>query len=198
MEFYKLILERRNQLILLILCSAGIMVLAWRTLVQPQQDRLHVLTVELAKTQESVQATRLLVGSSDEYKASLQAAAQKLQAVEQRMAQGDVYRWTINTMLGFQEPFGVDFAEFPQPQIAELNIPPKVPYKAATTSVAGTATYHDFGRFLATFENEYPHFRLQRLELEPATQIQTDPNEPGKLSFRMEFLALVKSSVPAR
>lgn len=198
MEFYKLIFERRSQLLLLIICSAGVTILVWLTLIQPQQERLKALTVELSKTQESVKATRLLVRSSDEYKASLQAAAQKLQTVEQRMAQGDVYRWTINTMLGYQEPFAVDFAEFLQPQIAELNIPPKVPYKGATTSVAGTATYHDFGRFLAAFENAYPHVRLQRLELEPASQIQTDPNEPGKLSFRMEFVSLVKSSVPAR
>ncbi|HVR37084.1 MAG TPA: hypothetical protein VMS21_14675, partial [Methylomirabilota bacterium] len=56
----------------------------------------------------------------------------------------------------------------------------------------GTGYYHDFGEFLAEFENRFPYVRLQRIHLEPAAVRTANPEDREKLSFRIEFVALVK------
>ena len=38
----------------------------------------------------------------------------------------------------------------------DVNLLPNFPYKQATLTVAGTAHFHDLGRFLADFENQIP------------------------------------------
>jgi len=56
----------------------------------------------------------------------------------------------------------------------------------------GTAYYHDFGRFVADFENAFPYMRIQNIELDPASASAASPQqEPEKLSFRLEIVALV-------
>ena len=56
-------------------------------------------------------------------------------------------------------------------------------------NINGTAYYHDLGKFIADFENNFPHIRIVNLTIEPASA-----GEPGneKLSFRMDIVALVK------
>jgi hypothetical protein len=68
----------------------------------------------------------------------------------------------------------------------------KFPYRAAVFNVRGTAHYHDFGKFVADFENAYPYMRIQNFELEPsAASNSTAQNDQEKLTFKMEIVALV-------
>ena len=46
---------------------------------------------------------------------------------------------------------------------------PKFPYQAASFGVKLAARYHDFGAFLADFENRFPYMRVQNLHLEPVS-----------------------------
>ena len=105
---------------------------------------------------------------------------------------GDVYRWTTRTFTRLQTN-QVEISQLEPPRLGEVNILPKVPYKAATFTVIGTAYYHDFGKFLANLENGFPHVRVQRLELEPTQFGEPETEEQEKLNFKMEILALVKS-----
>jgi hypothetical protein len=60
----------------------------------------------------------------------------------------------------------------------------------------GTALYRDFGRFIADFENKFPHMRVQNIEMEPAAQIAGANTDPERLSFRLEIVALVNPNLP--
>jgi hypothetical protein len=65
-------------------------------------------------------------------------------------------------------------------------------------TVRGFAHYHEFGKFLADFENKYPYFRVQNILLETAAAASTDPaaaqRRKEQLSFRMDIVALIKPS----
>ncbi|HTQ49209.1 MAG TPA: GspMb/PilO family protein, partial [Candidatus Acidoferrales bacterium] len=63
------------------------------------------------------------------------------------------------------------------------------PFKEIRVTISGTAYYHELGKFLADFENSFPHIRVVNLALEPVNATEAG-NE--KLSFRMDIIALVK------
>ena len=77
---------------------------------------------------------------------------------------------------------------------------PQFPYEAAIFSVRGTAYYHQFGKFLADFENRFPYFRVQNLILgagsgsESAAGSDATATRTGdeKLNFSMVVIALIK------
>src|ERR1035438_2962631 len=56
-------------------------------------------------------------------------------------------------------------------------------------AINGTVYYHDLGKFIADFENSFPHSRMVRLVVEPAAS--TDSHSE-KLSFKMEIITLMK------
>ena len=66
---------------------------------------------------------------------------------------------------------------------------PQFPYKQIRVNINGTAYYHDLGKFIADFENTFPHIRIVNLTIEPVNT--ADPGNE-KLSFRMDIVALVK------
>ena len=88
----------------------------------------------------------------------------------------------------------MEIANLEPPHLGESIILPKVPYKAAVLAVNGTAHYHNFGRFLASLENSFPHMRLQRLELEPTQFGEAATTAQEQLRFKLEMVALVKPS----
>jgi hypothetical protein len=57
-------------------------------------------------------------------------------------------------------------------------------------TIGGTSYYHDLGKFIADFENQFPLFRVLNLEMEPAPSVAGAEKE--KLSFKMDVVALVK------
>jgi hypothetical protein len=129
---------------------------------------------------------------------ALERADEQVRAYEGRMAQGDLYRWVVNMMREVQGETPVVFYEFEPPVVNDLNVPPRVPYKAATYTVTGIGAYQDFGKFLADFENHSPFQRLKSLTLEAASAGITEAATTGLLSFRLEFVTLVKPAPASR
>jgi hypothetical protein len=83
----------------------------------------------------------------------------------------------------------VEIPEVGHPTIGESDLLPSFPYKQIQFAINGTVYYHDLGKFIADFENSFPHSRMVHLVVEPAT----GPNSNSeKLSFRMEIITLVK------
>ncbi len=107
------------------------------------------------------------------------------------MASGDLYAWAITTLRTFKLGYKVEIPQFSTidgPK--DVNLLPAFPYKQISLTVGGTATFHEFGRFVADFENQFPHMRLLNLSLEPGG-LQAG-GESSTLSFKMEIAALVK------
>ncbi|GEM_PF-758259 len=187
--------EKRKQLILLMLGAGAAVSVLWFAAIRPLQASIAEFRTKTGEVQGKIDSANRAILLSDRFRTDFEAARRKLHQAEQGIAKGDVYRWIINTLLDFQAGFKeIELTDFEQPQIGELPMPPALPYRAATFYLSGIATYHQFGKFLAAFENRFSYIRLQNLQLEPANTVQNIPEAPGKLNFKMQLLLLVSTN----
>ena len=188
--------NQRNRVILVALCTAAVLAGIVVAMIIPQRDNIASVTQRIAEQRSKNENAQRLVTSTDQLQHDLEAAAQKLKAAEGEMASGDMYSWVIQTVNKFREGYKVEIPQFSREVACEVGVFPTFPYKAVLFNVRGTAYFHDFGRFLADFENRFPYLRVQNLELEPAagSAANSPPGtaEPSeKLAFRMAIVALV-------
>ena len=97
-------------------------------------------------------------------------------------------------MNAFKENGGhkVEIPQFSKELQTEVGLFTKFPYRAAVFTLRGTAYFHDFGRFVADFENKFPHIRIQNIELEPANSANGNgAEESEQLAFKMEIVPLI-------
>lgn len=191
MNFKKLSKEKRKQLFgvvaltLAVLATLGYFLIrgGYQNLAQLEQKKIAA-AAKLEQMQKSVERAKTV---ETVFLETQQALAEK----EKGMASGDLYSWMHSTLRKFQRNYKVEI-----PQIGSVSTPtdvnliPKFPYKQATLSVAGTAYYHELGRFVADFENTFPLMRIVNLtmELNPTPTA----NERDKLAFKMDLVTLVK------
>ena len=185
-------IDKRNRYLLLALGTAGMLITLYSFQVQPLRTSLKAAREQIAQNQAKLRNSRRTVAFADQITNEFNLAQDQQKAIEQVMAQGDLYRWDITTFLGLQSQHNIEFTAFSQPVVTDWEIPPKIAYKGVVFTVSGTASYHEFGLFLAAFENRFPYMRLHSLNLEPATGIQPDPGRPSRLSFTLQFSILVK------
>jgi hypothetical protein len=113
-----------------------------------------------------------------------------------------MYSWVILTMNRFKEGHKVEIPHFSREVATEVGMFSKFPYRAVVFHLRGTAFYHDFGRFVADFENKFPYMRVQNIELEPffnpnsPESVSAANDDPEKLGFRMEIVSLVNPNSP--
>ena len=186
--------EKRDKLILAVMGSVAGVVGIWFGLIESQQAGLRHKAKLLAETQGKLQTVQRELRLKEGFKANLDSIQRQIQSMEAKMPTGDVYLWAIRSITSLQSN-NVEIANLEPPRIGESTILPKVSYKAALLSVNGTAHYHDFGRFLASLENNFPHMRLQRLELEPMQFGEATSAGQEQLNFKLEIIALIKASV---
>jgi hypothetical protein len=134
-------------------------------------------------------------------KAESQAAAaeSKLKVVEDSMASGaDHYTWAFRLLEKAGTRHDVKIIEVTRPVKGEVGLLAQFPYQAAIFTARGAGHYHDFGKFLADFENSFPYFRVQNISLAPGPDSVVGPDTPTSvtgeenLAFRMEIVALIK------
>ena len=190
----KLSKEKRNQLILVMLATAGVVAGLWLGLITSQQQGLHSLADGKVTTERKLQQVKQTIENAEAIETQLAEASKRLSRIESGMASGDLYSWAINTIRQFKLQYKVEI-----PQFSQIDGPKDVamlagfPYKQINMSISGTAMYHDFGKFVADFENQFPYLRVLNLSLEPASAVMNG-NEREKLTFKMEVAALVKPS----
>jgi len=115
----------------------------------------------------------------------------QLQHAEDDVVTGDVYAWVYDTVRHFKANYHVDIPNIGQPTVNEVDMLGAFPYKQVTVSLSGTAYYHDLGKFISDFENNFQHIRMVNLSIEPANAGGTGATVE-KLSFRVDLVALVK------
>jgi len=191
MNFRKLPKEKRNQLVLVVLVSLIAIAGLYYSLIRYQDEGLAQLAEQRTKAATKLQVVLDSLQRADRTKMELEAAKTTLAAAERDVASGDLYAWVINSLREFKAPYKVEIPQFSQlGSPTDVNILPGFPYKQATLTVAGTAYYHDLGRFLADFENQFPHVRVVNLSIDAnANAVMTDPEI---LSFKMDIITLVK------
>jgi cell division protein FtsB len=191
MKFKKLSKEKRQQLVLVAISTIAVLGLLGFCLIKMQYAKLDGLADSKVKAQAKLAKMRETVKNAGNLQTQLVTAKQTLADEERDMATGDLYSWVVNTMRRFKAAYKVEVPQYGQlGGVSDVTLLPNFPYRQTTLTVSGSAHFHDFGKFLADFENQFPHMRVTNLglELNPAPL----SGEAETLSFRMEVAILVK------
>ena len=189
MKASKLPKEKRNQLILISLVTLVVLAGLGFGLIKYQYENLAHLADKKAEAERKFVQMQEQIKRADQIEAQLADARTTITNLEAGMASGDLYSWIINTVRGFKGAYKVEIPQFsPISHPSDVNLLAKFPYKQVTLTVAGTAHYHDLGKFLADFENEFPHIRLVNLDI----QLSPAVGDAEKLVFKVDIVTLAK------
>jgi hypothetical protein len=183
--------DKRNRLIMVIGITVMVLAGLWFGLIKYQQRRLEDLAERKSSVQTKLDKVQQLVKNADFVEAEMVAASKKLSDLEGDMVTGDPYAWMFSKLKEFKSSYkDVDMPQLVlQTDTKESSLLPKFPYEQARFTIQGTAFYHDLGKFLADFENNFPLFRVLNLDLGPAPlQADTTEKDREKLQFKMEVI----------
>ncbi len=188
--------EKKQHVILVAVLTGVVIALVWFLLIGTLQDNITKKRAKAGETADKLADARKKLSQSAAIEEQLASATRKLATTEDEgMASGDLYFWIINTISRFKLAYRVDIPVFSQPEEIKATVLPDLPYKSVRYNVRGSAYYHDLGRFLAAFENSHPYVFVQNLEVFPSDVVQAD--DPERLNFRMDIVALVKPTAIA-
>lgn len=180
--------DKRNQLVTVIVVILAVLGLIYFSLIKRQYDSINKIAKDKKNASTRLLTIKSTITNNTAIANELQESAAQLQQVEADMASGDLYSWTVDTIRRFRQSYRVDIPDVGPPTVGDMNLLPGFPYKQIRFAISGTAYYHDLGKFIADFENNYPRIRLVNLTVEPVSS--TEGTE--KLRFRLEIIALVK------
>ena len=164
-------------------------------LIKWQYGTLRVIAGKTEVAEKRLEQVKDAIRRADQIEIEFNAKNKTLAEQEEAMASGDIYSWAVNALRRFKLSYRVEIPQIGQPTPpGDVNLLPKFPYKQVTLRVGGTAYYHDFGNFIADFENQFPQIRVANLSLESAPSV--GPGEKEKLAFSLDIIALVKPSAP--
>lgn len=180
---------KRNQLIMVIAATIVLLCVVYFCLIRPQKEKNDSLAGEIHGKQDTLQKVKNSIKEADQISAKLNDISLQLGHAEDDVANGDVYAWIYDTIRRFKAKYQVDIPTIGQPNVSEVDLLAGLPYRQVKVSLSGTAYYHDLGKFVAEFENNFPHMRLVNLSIEPAG---LPGSNAERLSFRVDVIALVK------
>lgn len=190
--------DKRDKIILTGFITVAVSVGIWLLVIKAQSQTVKNVRAEAGKSREQLQRGRSTLTTQARIDQDFEEASRKVRQREVGMAApNDMFSWFVQTLNTFRQGHQVEIPQFGRELPTEVGIFPKFPYHAALFHVKGTAYYHDFGKFLADFENTFPYIRVQNIELYPAGETLGGTSESReKLNFNMELLTLVKPTAP--
>jgi Tfp pilus assembly protein PilO len=180
--------EKRNQLVIVALVTVAVLGLIYFGLIQRQNNSLAKIAEAKKAADAKLMSIKSIITNATATAKQLDESSTALEQTETDMATGDLYSWTYDTLRRFKQSHRVEIPEVGQPAIGNVDLLPAFPYKQIRFSVSGTGYYHDLGKFIADFENNFPHARLINLVVEPVAGLESGE----KLAFKMDVIALVK------
>lgn len=190
MNFKKLPKEKRDQLLLVVLITVVALGGLGFGLIRAQYANLKRIRNSERDATAKLQTMKDTIDRADQIETDLTEVSRALAGYEEGMATGDPYSWAIDLIRRFRIAHKVDVPAISQPVVSECTLLPAFPYKQASFALSGTGFYHDIGRFIAEFENQFPEIRIVNLRLSPATGLATEEKE--KLEFKMDIVALMR------
>jgi Tfp pilus assembly protein PilO len=198
----KLSKDKRDKLILTILLVVGILGALYTYVLAVQKERLGAIQQQIETVRDKVTKADKLIKNEALVARNL---AESQRALERRIddmaPQVQTHYWLLILLDGFrkQEKLGTDFiSEISPPEIIEVGLLPKFPFKAASFAVRVNGRFHDIGRFIADLENSFPYFRVQNVRMNPQlqptgnSQNSPDASGEGKLLVELRLVSLLK------
>lgn len=193
--------EKKQHLVAVALGTVAGLAAVWFVLIGPAKAALATLHVQIAEAEKKFTDADRLVKRAQTVQEELERIEAHLAGIEAGMVPGgELVEWIRSVEIKFssQAPYKVDIPNKPFRGQGDIGMIPDFPYKAATYSFGGTAYYHDLGRYLADWENQFPYMRVQNLELTPEDASPTGPAGPAtaddreRLAFTFEVSVLIK------
>jgi len=193
----KLPKDKRDKIILVCLGTVAAVGGIWFAMIAMQREVLANVRKAKIEAEQKVNKGKAILNTEKATAAEYDQVSVRLKGCEVAMAApNDMYSWLIQTLNTFRMGYQVDIPQFSRETPAEVWMFAKFPYRAASFTVRGSAYYHDFGKFLADFENAFPYIRVQNLELEPMGDQAASVATREKLTFKMDLLTLVRPIAP--
>ena len=188
----KLPKEKRDQLIIVTLVTVLVVFALWYLVIGMQSASLTDTRKKTVELRKKISDARELAKKGPKYEAELKEVQDKLAAIEANMLPvGNEYIKLLNTLNAAVRTSKVGFeGELPQPLIGNTeDLFPDFPYKSAVfMDTSFYAYYHDFGKFLADMENNFPYMRVQVSSVRHLEAAK----DPEKLHIKLKIIALVQ------
>lgn len=181
--------ERQTPFIAVVIATILVLTGIYFTLISSQYEALEKLSAGKSATDKQLQTYSAAIKNSNANAQQLAEVSTNLLAAETDMASGDLIFWSYNTIRRLQPQYKLNITDTGRPAVSDVDFLPTFPYQQARFSVSGTAYYHDLGKFVADFENQFPHARIVSLSME-----SPQDGSGEKISFRMQIIVLVKNA----
>jgi len=170
----KLSREKRNQLIavasgVLVVCAA-----LWYFVVRSQHETIEQTRTSIDDVGSKIEKAQRLVKRRTMIEAELAELGQQIAESEAQMLPVEHLngkKWMFDKLVNFiKDRYDVTLMDLSNnPLIGKqfLLLPKFEPYSAATYKVEIRGFFHEFGRFVADFENSFPYMRILDLEMWP-------------------------------
>jgi Tfp pilus assembly protein PilO len=180
---------KRNQLIMVLVVTAALIGTAYFLLISPQNNENRRLIGQTNDRQADLAKYKKLINEAEVTSNQLVSVSSQLDSAEQDLATGDTYAWVYDTIRRFKTNYHLDIPTIGLPTVGDVDVIPHFSYKQVRFTLNGTAYYHDLGKFVADFENNFPHDRLVDLAIQPISDLNGNPE---MLAFHVEVIALIK------
>lgn len=189
---------KRDQLILISVFTAGIIAALIFFVMDSQRVQLKQTAVKTETMRTKLTLADKLSREEPQLTERLQSTVKSLGTREALLApERDTYAWLLQNMAQFLSTHrgaGITPAGISQPDVTEAMLLPKFNYKAATFHVKANGFFHDFGRFVADLETEFPYVRVQNVDMVRVNGGAL--NDPEKLNISFDMVMLMQPSTP--
>lgn len=185
--------EKRDRIALVCIGTGALLAAVYFFLIGPENAAIRQAKAKTASARQELNDKLGLIRQQGATEKELREASATLADAEHDVANGDPNAWFYEMIRNFKGPYAVDFTSYGQPVLGNVDLLPHFPYKQLKISVSGAAHFHDLGKFIADFENTYPHTQVVNLALDPANTAGSDAEI---LAFKMDIVALLKPTGP--
>jgi hypothetical protein len=190
----KLSKKQRDQLIMVAFGTVALMAALWLLVVVSEKQELADIRQTTETMKEKITRADNFLRRADEIEDTLQARDAELSKREEMLGPArDTYSWMVTKVISplVLAHKGVNVPVVSQPEFTDVTAIPKFCYKGVLFRVKANGYFHDFGKFLADFENSYPYFRIQNLDMIPS-------GDGEKLNILFEAVALLQPAEEAK
>ena len=189
----KLPKEKRDRIALVCIGTGALLAAVYFFLIGPEYAAISQARTKTASAKIDLQDKIARIKQQDATDNEWHGVSTTLSDAERDIAFGDPNAWFYEMLRNFKGHHAVEIASYGSLSLGNVELLPHFPYKQLKITVSGTAHFHDLGKFIAAFENTYPHAQVVNLALDPASTAGADSET---LAFKMDIIALVKPTGP--
>jgi Tfp pilus assembly protein PilO len=196
----KLSKDKRDKLILTCIGIVAVLGVLYTFVLSSQQDAASSYRMRSVSLRDKFYKNKKLVDRGPSIQDQLNEKKAILEEREKFMVpSGNNYNWMFKLVDAMRRKQGLGtqfFVDLTQPEISEVGLLPRFPYKAAVFGVKLSGQYHEIGKFIADFENTYPYMRVTSLRMQPEASMRAGAQLNGgaaqKLIADIKIMVLFK------